>query len=70
MTYVPPKAKRHYIRALSKTLDGPIIAHACSQCHQEFSVKTKGVWFESAYVRDRWVWVCEECCWQRGVTVT
>lgn len=69
MTYVPPKANRHYINALRKTIDGPIVAHTCSQCRQEFPVKTKGVWFESANRRGRWVWVCEECCWQRGVTV-
>lgn len=69
MTYVPPKAKRHYINPLSKTLGGPIIAHTCQHCGQEFPVRHKGVWFESARQHDVWLWMCEECCAQRGILV-
>ncbi len=67
MVYAPPIKKRNYINALSKTLNGKIIAHDCSRCREEYPVKAKGIWFERADVRDEWCWVCKACCEKRGI---
>lgn len=70
MAYIPPIKKRVYINALCKERDGKdakVIAHSCSKCREEYPVKQKGIWFESARQRDAWYWVCKPCLDKRGI---
>ena len=67
MIYAPPIAKRNYINALSKERGGKIIAHTCSKCREEYPVKQKGIWFESASRHDVWYWICKPCLDKRGI---